>query len=188
MTLGPEIVGLLLPQGRPFRMVDRLVSLSSDPVGLRAQRLITVNEAIFEGHFPDLPMWPGAYTIEGLAQSCQLLLGLAATAQAMHADAESPADALWDDLRHMALALRRELDPGGRGAALLEGFRPQPVEGVLAAVDVRLTHPVFAGDILDYDVTIEGRLGPMVRLAVRATVGDREVARGRLSVAGRGQR
>ena len=177
LELGPEVVGHLLPHGRPFRMVDRLVEFSDKPAPrVHARRLISQNEAIFEGHFPDWPLWPGAFTIEALAQTTNLLLAL---------DAMRQADAgVFEALAELSRALRMEptRSPGAAERAL-EALRATRALGVLSAVDVKLGRPVFAGQVLELHARQSGRFQDLVQVEVEAQVERRTVAKGSLHVA-----
>jgi UDP-3-O-[3-hydroxymyristoyl] N-acetylglucosamine deacetylase/3-hydroxyacyl-[acyl-carrier-protein] dehydratase len=56
----------LLPHRPPFLMVDRITEIGQDYiVGIKT---IGVNEAFFQGHFPDEPVMPGVLIIEAMAQ------------------------------------------------------------------------------------------------------------------------
>ena len=57
----------LLPHRYPFLLVDRILFL--DP-GKRAVGLknVSINEPVFQGHYPGQPIWPGVLIIEALAQ------------------------------------------------------------------------------------------------------------------------
>jgi 3-hydroxyacyl-[acyl-carrier-protein] dehydratase len=74
--LGPEIVQRLLPHRPPLLLVDAVTQFAVDPPSLTATKHIAATEAVFAGHFPGRAIWPGAYTIEGLAQACALVGGL----------------------------------------------------------------------------------------------------------------
>jgi 3-hydroxyacyl-[acyl-carrier-protein] dehydratase len=64
----------LLPQRPPLLLVDRvLASTEGAEPRLVAALELHGDEAVLQGHFPGRPVWPGSYTIEGLAQSCALL-------------------------------------------------------------------------------------------------------------------
>ena len=54
-------------------MVDRIINYYSEPLSLVAERYVSANEPAFVGHFPNLKLWPGVYTLEGLRQACHLL-------------------------------------------------------------------------------------------------------------------
>lgn len=66
----------LLPHGPGFRLVDRLESVRLEPAELEASYRVPDDHPILAAHFPGQPMWPGAYTIEGLAQAAGLLAAL----------------------------------------------------------------------------------------------------------------
>lgn len=61
-----------LPHRYPFLLVDRVVEL--DP-GKRilAYKNITANEDVFNGHFPNAPIFPGVMIIEAMAQAAGVL-------------------------------------------------------------------------------------------------------------------
>jgi 3-hydroxyacyl-[acyl-carrier-protein] dehydratase len=79
LALGSVEIARLLPHRPPLLLVDAVEALSTDPAALRAHKLIDPSEPVLAGHFPGRPLWPGAYTIEGLAQCCALLGALLRT-------------------------------------------------------------------------------------------------------------
>lgn len=65
-----------LPHRFPFLFVDKVLNFSVNPDNtgkLKAIKNVTRNEHVFQGHFPDNPIYPGVMTIEGLAQSSTIL-------------------------------------------------------------------------------------------------------------------
>lgn len=183
LSFGSNVVELLLPQRRPMLMVDRVDAFAVEPSPtLTASRYVSANEIFFEGHLPGLHLWPGCLTIEGMGQTGQLLVAILAVRRAM-VDGGRPADAALEALANLDLGFR--LHPGYRAddaAAFLAGLRGLgPSLGLAAAVDVKLVHPVFAGQRLDYRATLVGELGDMVRLDVEASVGKATVAHGAMT-------
>lgn len=61
-----------LPHRYPFLLVDRVTELV---LGERiiAYKNITVNETLFNGHFPEAPIFPGVLIVEALAQASGIL-------------------------------------------------------------------------------------------------------------------
>ncbi len=66
-----EIMGLL-PHRYPMLLVDRVVEYVPNE-RILAYKNITVNEDVFNGHFPGAPIFPGVMTIEALAQASGIL-------------------------------------------------------------------------------------------------------------------
>jgi UDP-3-O-[3-hydroxymyristoyl] N-acetylglucosamine deacetylase / 3-hydroxyacyl-[acyl-carrier-protein] dehydratase len=61
----------LLPHRYPFLLVDKVVELSeTHVVGIKN---ITMNEGLFQGHFPNNPIFPGVLQIEAMAQTGGIL-------------------------------------------------------------------------------------------------------------------
>ena len=70
----------LLPHRYPFLYIDKMrdVHLGQGAVGIKN---VSINEEIFQGHFPNKPVFPGVLIIEAMAQTASALvvetLGLA---------------------------------------------------------------------------------------------------------------
>lgn len=67
-----EDIKKLLPHRYPYLLVDRVVELE---LGKRilAYKNITANEEVFNGHFPEEPIFPGVMIIEAMAQAAGIL-------------------------------------------------------------------------------------------------------------------
>ena len=60
-----------LPHRYPFLLVDRVLEIDIG-VSIKAIKNVTANEPQFQGHFPDLPVFPGVLILEALAQASAL--------------------------------------------------------------------------------------------------------------------
>ena len=61
-----------LPHRYPFLLVDRVLDWEAGK-SITAIKNVTVNEEMFNGHFPHKPVMPGVLMIEALAQTAALL-------------------------------------------------------------------------------------------------------------------
>jgi 3-hydroxyacyl-[acyl-carrier-protein] dehydratase len=63
-----DIAGILkcLPHRNPFVMVDRVIGIKGER--LHGYKNITMNEPYFQGHFPEMPVFPGVLQIEAIGQ------------------------------------------------------------------------------------------------------------------------
>lgn len=62
----------ILPHRQPFLMIDKILELTeTHVVGLKN---VTMNEDLFMGHFPGMPIFPGVLRIEGMAQTGGILV------------------------------------------------------------------------------------------------------------------
>jgi len=63
----------IIPHRYPMLLIDRVLEI--DPLKrIVAIKNITMNEQVFEGHFPGAPVYPGVYIIEAMAQAGAVLL------------------------------------------------------------------------------------------------------------------
>ena len=61
-----------LPHRYPFLLIDKLIDFKEHDY-LVAQKNVSNNEAFFQGHFPDHPVFPGVLLLEAMAQATALL-------------------------------------------------------------------------------------------------------------------
>ncbi len=65
--LGIEEIRELLPHRYPILLVDRILEM--DDGSVLAEKLISVNEPVLQGHFPGRPIFPGVLILEALGQT-----------------------------------------------------------------------------------------------------------------------
>ena len=58
----------LLPHRYPFLMIDKIIDINGDESAIGIKN-VTYNEPIFQGHFPEKPIFPGVLILEGMAQT-----------------------------------------------------------------------------------------------------------------------
>jgi 3-hydroxyacyl-[acyl-carrier-protein] dehydratase len=191
--LGTDLVREFLPHRPPFLFVDIIdrFSTTGGPPFLAASHCISPNEPVFAGHFPDRYLWPGVFTIEGLSQSCLLLRMLIEVEEQYNE--KYPAGSLPSALRAWQQNVTRlggaPPPPDPRVEPLSNRSKSGTVSGyrggggLLVAADIKLVHPVWAGQRLEYHVQRTHVVGPMFRYNVEAAVAGRSVARGTLTLA-----
>ncbi len=71
--LGTKEIMEILPHRYPILLVDRIVEME---VGKRIVGIknVSVNEPVFQGHFPNFPLMPGVYILEAMAQVGGILM------------------------------------------------------------------------------------------------------------------
>ena len=70
---GRETVERVLPHRDPFLFIDRILAFNQVEQTLVAEREISPDDPIFEGHFPGMPLFPAALQIEAIGQACLCL-------------------------------------------------------------------------------------------------------------------
>ena len=58
----------ILPHRPPILLVDSIDYVDSSAVLIRGNRRVDPDDPVFEGHFPDTPVYPGTYLIEMIGQ------------------------------------------------------------------------------------------------------------------------
>ena len=58
----------ILPHRYPFLLVDRITDLIPGQY-VEGYKNVSISEPVFQGHFPDHPIYPGVMIIEGMAQA-----------------------------------------------------------------------------------------------------------------------
>lgn len=71
-SLEVQEIMALLPHRYPFLLIDRVLDYTPGET-LTAIKNVTVNEPIFTGHFPGLPIFPGVLILEAMAQATGIL-------------------------------------------------------------------------------------------------------------------
>jgi 3-hydroxyacyl-[acyl-carrier-protein] dehydratase len=62
----------ILPHRYPFLLVDRITDLKKDEYVI-GYKNVSISEPVFQGHFPDHPIYPGVMILEGMAQTGGIL-------------------------------------------------------------------------------------------------------------------
>ncbi|MCH8536595.1 MAG: 3-hydroxyacyl-ACP dehydratase FabZ [Alkalimonas sp.] len=71
-TLEVQDIMALLPHRYPFLLIDRVLDYTPGD-SLTAIKNVTINEPIFTGHFPQMPIFPGVLILEAMAQATGIL-------------------------------------------------------------------------------------------------------------------
>jgi 3-hydroxyacyl-[acyl-carrier-protein] dehydratase len=72
-TYGIMEVMRAIPHRYPFLLIDRVVDLRLDHSATGVKN-VSINEAHFQGHFPQEPVMPGVLIIESMAQTSAVLV------------------------------------------------------------------------------------------------------------------
>ena len=67
MMMNVTEIQKILPHRYPFLLVDRVTDIEVGK-SIEAYKNVSISEPVFQGHFPDHPIYPGVMIIEGMAQ------------------------------------------------------------------------------------------------------------------------
>lgn len=69
--MSPELnideIRSIIPHRYPFLLIDRVTEINGDQ-SIKGYKNISINEALFQGHFPQRAVFPGVLIIEAMAQ------------------------------------------------------------------------------------------------------------------------
>jgi 3-hydroxyacyl-[acyl-carrier-protein] dehydratase len=71
-SLDIQEIMALLPHRYPFLLIDKVLDYTPGE-SLTAVKNVTMNEPVFTGHFPSMPIFPGVLILEALAQATGIL-------------------------------------------------------------------------------------------------------------------
>lgn len=169
-VIGADVITYLTGINHPMIMVDRIINYNSNPLSLIAERYISANEPAFVGHFPNLRLWPGIYTLEGLRQSCYLL-------QILHKLEE--ADLLKNLLElHNRQILRPQINHELCNNVIDYLKWCKMTDPDLFSIRIKLLEPVFAGSLVRYHCLKKSN-DPHC-FSVNAVVNERVIAEGEI--------
>ena len=73
MTKDIEAIRKILPHRHPFLMIDRVLEVREGEF-CKAVKNVTINEPIFQGHFPEMAVFPGVLQLEAMAQTSAFII------------------------------------------------------------------------------------------------------------------
>jgi 3-hydroxyacyl-[acyl-carrier-protein] dehydratase len=73
-TADIDLIQRIIPHRYPFLLVDRVEAIEGTErcVGIKN---VTANEPQFQGHFPGMPVFPGVFMVEAMAQTAAVMVG-----------------------------------------------------------------------------------------------------------------
>ncbi|AUX11772.1 3-hydroxyacyl-[acyl-carrier-protein] dehydratase FabZ [Latilactobacillus sakei] len=66
--LDSQEIQAILPHRYPMLLIDRVLSFAPGEFAI-ARKNVSINEAVFQGHFPGNPVLPGVFILEAMAQT-----------------------------------------------------------------------------------------------------------------------
>jgi 3-hydroxyacyl-[acyl-carrier-protein] dehydratase len=73
VTKDIEAIRKILPHRYPFLMIDRVLEVREGEF-CKAVKNVTINEPIFQGHFPEMAVFPGVLQLEAMAQTSGFII------------------------------------------------------------------------------------------------------------------
>ena len=70
-----DLIQRIIPHRYPFLLVDRVVDIEGTTKGVGIKN-VTMNEPQFTGHFPGMPVFPGVFMVEAMAQTAAVIAGV----------------------------------------------------------------------------------------------------------------
>jgi 3-hydroxyacyl-[acyl-carrier-protein] dehydratase len=74
-TADIDLIQRIIPHRYPFLLVDRVEGIEGTERGVGIKN-VTANEPQFQGHFPGMPVFPGVFMVEAMAQTAAVMVGV----------------------------------------------------------------------------------------------------------------
>jgi 3-hydroxyacyl-[acyl-carrier-protein] dehydratase len=74
-TADIDLIQRIIPHRYPFLLVDRVEGIEGTERGTGIKN-VTANEPQFQGHFPGMPVFPGVFMVEAMAQTAAVIVGV----------------------------------------------------------------------------------------------------------------
>lgn len=74
-TADIDLIQRIIPHRYPFLLVDRVEGIEGTERGVGIKN-VTANEPQFQGHFPGMPVFPGVFMVEAMAQTAAVIVGV----------------------------------------------------------------------------------------------------------------
>jgi 3-hydroxyacyl-[acyl-carrier-protein] dehydratase len=158
LSFGSQVIQHMMPHRRQMALLDRVESYSVQDRKIVGIKEVGQNEPVFEGHFPDEPLFPGPLIIEALAQACGVIMNIEHVVEK-----NVPLDKL-NDAEFIASV-------------------PPPPHTVLVESKVQLQRWVRPGEVIQLEAHLAIKRREICYFKVRALVDDTEVAKGEIILA-----
>jgi len=66
--LNLEEIREIIPHRYPFLLVDRVTEIDEEVGAIKGYKNISANEPVFQGHFPEVAIFPGVMILEAMGQ------------------------------------------------------------------------------------------------------------------------
>lgn len=76
VSMGKLEIERLIPHRAPFLLLDEITAMDLEQQALEGRRLISPDDPVFIGHFPDEPIYPGVLLLEMAGQLGLCLMAL----------------------------------------------------------------------------------------------------------------
>ncbi len=151
-----------LPQRYPMMMLDRVKAFFYEDQRCICLKMVSQNDPVLPGHFPDFPIFPGVLIIEALAQSSGMLVMLLA---------------LREELGGIDLLLARLRNASGGDEGLSGNLM------ILAESKIKHVAPVYPGSLIELHSELALKREGMFVCKVAALVDGAEVSKGQVTLA-----
>lgn len=68
LDYGKEDIFKMIPNRDPFFFLDKITGIDLENESITATRKVAEDDPVFQGHFPDMPVYPGALLLEMTAE------------------------------------------------------------------------------------------------------------------------
>ena len=184
-TYNHSLIKILLPHRFPFLMVDTITFYrgGKDP-SLHANFALTDREPLYYSKDEADDHWPSIYIIEGLGQSCNLLIIISAMEKGL-VEAGLKFNSMDDVLKRLMNNDSDEITSILKSTMEQRLIEPYSSVGFLGSAEMEITGYARQGQVVSYEIQQNQAFGSLYYSTVRAYTNHNLIASGTLVSASR---
>ena len=171
------LIEMILPHRSPFLMVDEITSYGSGKnPSLQAHFKVKEKEPLYFQNESD-NYWPSLFVMEGLGQSCNLLIVISALEKGL-LKADYKINSMDEVFRRLVDKESDEVSEILKGILHQRQMETFSSIGFMGATDMEITGHARPGQLISYEVKLNQAFGSLFHSDVKAYTDNKLIARG----------
>jgi 3-hydroxymyristoyl/3-hydroxydecanoyl-(acyl carrier protein) dehydratase len=146
LNFGKEDIDKIIPHRAPFALITSLTAVSLERQSIEATSYVNPFDPIFDGHFPDMPVYPGVMQIESMGQAGLCMAYFLKNATTEITEESVPVKGLFTRVHNAGF--NKAVKPGDLLAIRVQSLEDDDFMGLMMA-QVLLNDEVYSHSVLE---------------------------------------